>query len=236
MAYIGTQPANQVIDSTLIADGTVTTADIADSAITTAKIAAGAVVEADIADGAVTNAKIAAMAASKLTGQVPRANASSGSVIQVVSTTKTDTASGTNLMSSDSWSSALSVSITPTSSSSKILVMYSINFGGTDSSGDASVVTRLVRNSTAIAIGDASSNRKRTTTGTQFPSRVDLHGQHSMSFLDSPATTSSTTYAVQLACRGVGGNTWYVNRSQQDSDEIETTRPVSTITVMEIAA
>jgi hypothetical protein len=52
MAYIGTKPANQVIDSTLIADGTVTTADIADNAITTAKIAAGTIVPADLSTGA----------------------------------------------------------------------------------------------------------------------------------------------------------------------------------------
>jgi hypothetical protein len=52
MAYLGTKPANQVIDSTLIADGTVTTSDIADNAITTAKIAAGAVVPADLSTGA----------------------------------------------------------------------------------------------------------------------------------------------------------------------------------------
>jgi hypothetical protein len=49
MAYLGTKPANQVIDSTLIADGTITTSDLADNAITTAKIAAGAVVQADLA-------------------------------------------------------------------------------------------------------------------------------------------------------------------------------------------
>jgi hypothetical protein len=51
MAYLGTKPANQVIDSTLIADGTVTTSDLADNAVTTAKIAAGAVVQADLAAG-----------------------------------------------------------------------------------------------------------------------------------------------------------------------------------------
>ena len=54
MAYLGTKPANQVIDSTLIADGTVTTSDLA--------------------NGAVTDDKIAAMAASKLTGQLTTAN------------------------------------------------------------------------------------------------------------------------------------------------------------------
>lgn len=44
MGYLGTKPANQVIDSTLIADGTVTTSDIADSAVTGAKLASGAAV------------------------------------------------------------------------------------------------------------------------------------------------------------------------------------------------
>jgi hypothetical protein len=41
MAYLGTKPANQVIDSTLIADGTVTTSDLANGAVTNAKAASG---------------------------------------------------------------------------------------------------------------------------------------------------------------------------------------------------
>jgi len=188
--------------------------------------------------GLLPNANIEAVAASKLTGQVPDANAPSGSVIQVVSVTKTDTASGTNLMSSDSYGTVLTASITPISSSSKILVMYNVNCGGNLASGDAAVVSRLVRNgSTPLAIGDASSVRKRTTTGHGWPAgRSDFYAQHNMSFWDSPATTSSTTYSVQLACRGTGGNTWYLNRSDADGDNIESSRAASTITVMEIAA
>jgi hypothetical protein len=174
--------------------------------------------------------------ASAITGTISGTRLPTGSVLQVVSTTKTDTSSGTNLMSSDSWSSVLSVSITPTSSSNKILVMYNVDFGGSLANGDSSVVTRLVRNSTAIAIGDASGSRKQTTTGTGYPGRSDLHGNQNVSFLDSPATTSSTTYAVQFALRGAGSGTWYCNRSLDDGNSIETCRAVSTITVMEIAA
>lgn len=169
------------------------------------------------------------------TGTLDRTNRA-GNVLQVVSATKTDTASGNNLMSSGNWSSVLQVSITPTSATSKILVVYTIVTGGNTTSGDVSVISRLVRGSTAICIGDAAGTRNRTTSGNTWPSRTDMTTQFSMNFLDSPATTSSTTYSVQLACRGTGGGTWYCNRSQDDYDGIEGYRSASTITVMEIAA
>jgi len=177
------------------------------------------------------------IAATQLTGTIAAARLPTGSVLQVVSTTKTDTASGSNLMSSGSWANVLQVSITPTSSSSKILIIYDIEFGGTLTGGEAAVVARLVRGSTAICIGDAAGTRNRVTNGTRYPSgRSDFYGTFSQNFLDSPATTSSTTYSVQLACRGVASNTWYCNRSSDDYDGTEGSRSASTITVMEIAA
>ena len=160
-----------------------------------------------------------------------------GSVLQVVSTTKTDTASGSNLMSSGSWANVLQASITPTSSSSKILIIYSIEFGSSSlSGGDSTVVARLVRGSTAICIGDTGGTRNRVTNGQRWPSgRTDFYGTFSQNFLDSPATTSSTTYSVQLAVRGAGSGTWYCNRSSDDYDGTEGSRSASTITLMEIA-
>jgi hypothetical protein len=56
----------------------------------------------------------------------------------------------------------------------------------------------------------------------------------SMNFLDSPATTSSTTYKLQIISDG--GQTHYINRNARDEDGSYEPRGVSTITVMEIAA
>jgi hypothetical protein len=61
-------------------------------------------------------------------------------------------------------------------------------------------------------------------------------GTFANNFLDSPATTSSLTYNVQMAIRGTGSGTWFLNQSSGDSDSTETARAASTITLMEIAA
>jgi hypothetical protein len=55
MAYLGTKPASQIIDSTLIADGVIVTADLANSAVTTAKIADANVTQAKLASGVAGN-------------------------------------------------------------------------------------------------------------------------------------------------------------------------------------
>lgn len=153
-------------------------------------------------------------------GQVP---------VQVVSTTKTDTFSTST---SGSWVdiTGMSVTITPTSASNKILVSYNIV---TSNNNGWYVMLKLVRGSTDIAIGDAAGSRTRTTTAAGLGSPVvDYPYLQSMQFLDSPATTSSTTYKLQMY---FGGNTSYVNRAPTDSDVAGYSRTASTITVMEIS-
>jgi hypothetical protein len=187
MAYIGTKPANQVIDSTLIADGTVTTADIA--------------------DGAITNAKIASMAASKLTGQVPDANAPSGSVIQVVNVTNSTYFSTT---SSSPVSTGISASITPSSASSKILVIVATPLAGSGQTTFNPGIY-LYRGGSSIAATAGARN-----SGTGFTAGFN--------YLDSPATTSSTTYSLYIA---VTTGTGVIN---------DYTGSTTFITLMEIAA
>ena len=167
-----------------------------------------------------------AVSGTVLTTTSPKA----GNVIQVVSTTKTDAFSSTSTSFTDI--TGLSVSITPTASSSKILVMYSLSMSAI--SGEYSSIFRMVRGSTAICIGDTSGSRtratnmNRTSTGNQNQSWV-----LSQNFLDSPATTSSTTYKIQGF---VQAGTFYVNRTQLNDDGDYIGATTSTITVMEIAA
>lgn len=152
-----------------------------------------------------------------------------GSVIQVQSTTKTDTFSASN---SNTFTdiTGLSVSITPTSTSSKILVTANI-VGSTTSNGVANV--QLIRGSTAICIGDSAGSRPRATVSTDS-NGLDQVVTASINFLDSPATTSATTYKLALNTGDTGG-TAYINRTLGDGDSIYQGRYASTITVMEIA-
>jgi hypothetical protein len=117
-----------------------------------------------------------------------------GTVLQVVSTTKTDTFSTTTSVFIDV--TGLSVSITPTSSSSKILIMLSMTISGQNANGGA--IYKFVRGSTDICVGDLAGSRPQASGGTPYISDANVYNTISGSFLDSPATTSSTTYKIQV--------------------------------------
>jgi len=156
----------------------------------------------------------------------------SGGIIQVRSTTKTDT-----FTSSTSGSfvdvTGLSVTITPTRSDSKILVtaMCSVGNSGTGTRSGM----RLVRGSTPIAVATGVGSRTAASFGT-----FNAHGNAAnaqiptyVQFLDSPATTSATTYKIQLHTGD--SSTMTVNRTGEDSNSSSEKRGVSTITVMEVS-
>jgi hypothetical protein len=146
-----------------------------------------------------------------------------GSILQIVSTTKTDTFSTTSTSFADI--TGLSVSITPKFSTSKIFVTLFFGTLCQGSAGEQGSIN-LVRNSTAIAQPDSGSLAGSLQFYTPSPFEP-VNG--SISFLDSPATTSSTTYKAQIKTTG---NTVYVNRRGSGTD----VNAVSTITVMEVSA
>ena len=169
--------------------------------------------------------------ASLASGVPSAAKLPAGSVLQVVSTTKTDQFTTTSTSFTDV--TGLSVSITPTTSSSKILVIANPNISG----GNIQVSARLVRDSTALAIGNAAGNRTTATVAmvgnASSNDNTGMPMSLAINFLDSPSTTSATTYKIQIR---VNGATGYVNSAGDDQDENYRARTSSTITVMEIAA
>ena len=144
-----------------------------------------------------------------------------GGVVQTVSTIKTDSFSTTSTTFVDV--TGVSVSITPTSASNNVLVMVS---GVNGSNGvDNFTPINLVRGSTAIAQSTGNANFAATLNLINQSTGITL--PFSIVFLDSPATTSSTTYKLQM--RSNNNPLAYIGR-QATSDN----RSVTTITVMEV--
>jgi hypothetical protein len=207
MGYVGVKPSAVPL----------TSADITDGIITSAKITDATIVNGDIANSTIALAKLSATgtpsAATFLRGDNAwgEAGAAAGQVIQVVSATDS-TGRSTTSTSFVTGSNTLSVSITPSSASNKILVLVSTSgrildelfytiFRGATDLGAASNKGLLVMNGES---GVAASG-----------------GGSGISYLDSPATTSSTTYQVYFR---VSSGTGHINYSDSKGS----------ITVMEI--
>jgi hypothetical protein len=157
-----------------------------------------------------------------------------GAVLQVVQTVKSDTFSASPAQGVFTDITGLSVSITPTSATSKILVFIDVAVASSNvSTGQGNV--RLVRGSTPIYIGDAAGSRAQSIMSWPYiADPIYNMFRYSGVYLDSPATTSSTTYKYQIAGQS-SSYTVYVNRNSNDQNRWEDPRVASSITVMEIA-
>lgn len=150
-----------------------------------------------------------------------------GTVLQVVTTNKSDTFTTTSTSFVDV--TGLSVSITPKSTTSTVFVMASLSLGA--SYGTNSIYARLLRGSTAIAVGDSAGSRRQVSVASE-PNTNSIETA-SIMYVDSPATTSSTTYKIQISTNGAG--TAAINRSVDDSNADGRPRSFSSIAVMELA-
>ena len=143
-----------------------------------------------------------------------------GKIGQVVSATKTDTFSTSSTSYVDV--TGLSVSITPSASSSKILILVNLSL-----SPSAQAFYNIVRNSTNIA--QPTSSGSNQATGGVFINTPDGFSFMNSSVLDSPNTTSATTYKIQM--KSTSSN---ADINKRYSDTFVTC--VSTITAMEVLA
>jgi len=137
----------------------------------------------------------------------------------VVQTLKTDTFSTASTGFTDV--TGLSVVITPTSATSKVLVSVTIY-----ASASAGILVKfnLLRGATNLAQPPADTHS--ASMSTQIQSTIYSETM-ALLYLDSPATTSATTYKIQMA---VNASTGYVNR-RGDGASISA---VSSITAQEI--
>lgn len=172
-----------------------------------------------------------------LTATTLTTNSNFGKILQVVQAVKTDTTSTSTALYNGI--SGLQPSITPSSTSNKVLITIDLKLGHSNAGADVNL--QLFRSvggtETQICLGDASSNRKRTFFGGQNTGQSDTTSviPVSTTFLDSPNTTSAVTYLVKWAIER-GGTYLYLNRSGLDTDDSTYFRAVSTITLQEVAA
>lgn len=160
---------------------------------------------------------------------IAKASLPTGAILQVVQTALTST---TTLIANGTATavSGMSAVITPTSSTSKILVQLMLNYSciGTTYGG------YFTRNGTTIGVGNAGSGQQQVGFGMSFVGDANQTNSFIYNYLDSPATTSALTY--QLYVNNDNTATLYVNRSQTDSASATGKRSISTILLYEIAA
>ena len=147
-----------------------------------------------------------------------------GKIGQVVSTTKTDEFSTSSTSVTDI--TGLSVSITPSSTSSKILILVDGNVS--DNNTTYAGAMKLFRDSTEICKGTNGSANNIGFDNVRRNSGSDESKKFSINFLDSPSTTSSTTYKISIKLNQ--SNTFYINRTGSSNEN----SLVSTITAMQI--
>ena len=234
MAFIGKQPTPVPLTANDITDGIISTDKLADTSVTNAKINADLIsAETELATAPADTDEFLISDA----GTLKRIDASlvggGGKVLQVVSTTKTDTQ--TISSTSDVQISGLTAALTCASTSNKVLITGVLSVGGTTNDAgyriyaDSSIIT--------AATGDAASSRRRTT----FGGGAFLRGGNEtnrvytipFSFLYSPSSTSAITYSIYKS--DSGSTATYINRSATDNDSQDRQRAISTITVVEIA-
>jgi hypothetical protein len=141
------------------------------------------------------------------TGSMP-----AGSIIQVAQGTQNSTVSFTSVTTGTEYDPSLSVSITPTKSTSKIMILINLQVWMQSSSSTWYGHSRIYRSGTKVYEG----GNAQIVGGNAV---VEYGGQWTMLYIDSPATTSSTTYAVKWVHDGNGtmNNLYFHRNNNPDS-------------------
>lgn len=159
---------------------------------------------------------------------------STGGILQVVSTfmPTTFTITNTLIVNGGAVIPGLAVNITPTTATSKMLLITTINCDST--SANTQAYFWLARGAAKIGVGDSAGSRV-AIGGRFYFDNNDVSGMVMMTFLDTPSTTSPITYNVYGGTESTGSVV--INRTITDTDNTTNgARSSSSLTVMEVAA
>ena len=175
---------------------------------------------------------------------LPSSAMATGSVVQVQSVTMGDKFQ-VDATSTPQDVTGLTVNITPTSSSNKILVIVHVNATAEQNYAGGGFVLVRIDSGTATDIfkGNASGSTSRFTLpvsggnagGNSEGANNGYPDTHCGSFVDSPSSTNELTYKIQVADFD-NTNTIYVNGQDNTATTSSATRFTSGITLMEIVA
>ena len=159
-----------------------------------------------------------------------------GGIIQVVQASKTDTDSFSVATTAQHQYTTLTATITPKFSTSKILITMHLSLCPTTSDVKMHYgVQRTIggTGATNVGVGDAASNRQRMSGGMLVETNPAFTVNYS--FLDSPSTTSACAYYPIVGHDSSGTKTFYINRSNGDSDSAQNARYMSSIILYEVS-
>lgn len=183
--------------------------------------------------GSITSSQISSVAGSTITGSrsIPASTVPAGSVLQVVNYTSNSNASGANTTGTTYYASGFIVTITPTSSTSKILLLCSSCIGNNTGASAMSVLFyRSIGGGAYSAIGSNALATQYLNNITYVSYQVNMFG---LNYLDSPGTTSAVSYQLYFqGNNGSGTGTVYLNGRNNDGLQ----QPQLNLTAVEIAA
>ena len=220
MAYIGRTKTPAPLTSADIPDGIVTAADLAPDSVGTSEIADSVTLVTPnlgtVATGNLSNTAIVYPA---------------GHVLQTLIARNT----GPEVISTTTWTAIpdMSLAITPSATSSKILVSVNLQVGGNVDKYILAV--RLYRDSTSIGHADTEGSRPTAWMVSGAQVWDNYNTQSAVNFyLDSPNTTSATTYSLKIW--DVRDNSYvFINRHGYNADTIDSPRGTSSMVLQEIA-
>lgn len=173
----------------------------------------------------------ACVTAADLASGAARSNFGAGCILQVQQATVT---AATFSTTSNSYVdvTGLSVNITPSSSSNKVIISGNIN-ASCGSAATFKIVKVISAVTTDVIVGASGGSRTPSYGGTFYEYNSFNAVNQAFSYMDSPATTNQVTYKIQVI--SPSSYTLRLNTDISDTDQVGTPRGVSNIIVMEVA-